>query len=145
MKRLVVLLAIVAATTAVIGAMSVGSASSPARKRETTVHIIQTATSMNISGPVISIVQDETLPNGQHFGTAFVYCITIQAPKAECVATHMWAKGEVAAEGPFDPTQGEKQTVAVIGGTGAYRGAKGEIDVTVSPQRNESIFHIDKG
>ena len=48
----------------------------------------------------------------------------IAAASAHCTATFTFATGTFTVSGPLNPSK-TKNTLAIVGGTGAYKGAKG--------------------
>lgn len=54
-----------------------------------------------------------------------------------CVATVRLPKGQVTLQGLFDFSEGNRVKIAVTGGTGAYRTARGEATLTETENENE--------
>jgi allene oxide cyclase len=64
--------------------------------------------------------------NVKKLGVDHGYCVRMIAGKSwECHWTMMLAKGQIMVDGPVD--DGGDTVLAVTGGTGAYRGARGEM------------------
>ena len=63
------------------------------------------------------------------------YCVVTDAPKAECTATFFFtSRGSIGGSDTFDFASTSAQHIAIMGGTGRYRGARGQATVTqVSP------------
>jgi hypothetical protein len=67
----------------------------------------------------------ETLKvGGKVEGHDKITCKLVAAAKAQCTATFTFATGSFMVSGPINP-QKAKDTLAIIGGTGSYNGAKG--------------------
>jgi len=71
------------------------------------------------------------------------YCIRITAPGSyECNWTTFLARGQITAEGPFFDTA--DSVLAITGGTGAYRNARGQMELKARNGGTEFdfIFHV---
>jgi hypothetical protein len=95
------------------------------------------------------LVDTET---GQQVGTDVFYCLAVAVPLAgsqtlgECPGTaNFTGEGSLSVLGSFlvPPTPAQSWTVAVTGGTGEYRNARGELRVIqISPTEQEGIFTV---
>ncbi len=65
-------------------------------------------------------------------GTSILYCQYNFAKNGFCDDSFQLAGGSILSEGAF-PVSAQHFTLAIIGGTGKYRGAKGTIEATASP------------
>ena len=83
--------------------------------------------------------------NETEIGSDNGYCIRTVAPGAwECAWTTTLDGGQIMVEGPF--LDGEDSVNAITGGTGAYAGATGEMELGYrDPEGTEYdfIFHLD--
>ncbi len=151
MKRSLVLLVAAAA----VAIFAVASASGDAKKdkgKTRTFELEQTVTSIQQvdnppSGPspgdLLVLTQNGTSEDGDQLATSQVFCVVITPPKAECTATTIFGDGQISATGPVDPTESAPQLVAITGGTGAFEGAKGSIEIrNVGPGQSDSTFHL---
>jgi hypothetical protein len=66
--------------------------------------------------------------NTKRVGTDQGYCVRLIGKTIECHWTLILAKGQIMVEGPVgDGDNAPDTTLAVTGGTGTYRGARGEM------------------
>jgi allene oxide cyclase len=136
MKRVLVPAAVLAAailTFAVVNATAGGS-----RSREGgTIHVIEHATSDAVTngtagdsaGNILTFANDVfDSANAKKVGTDQGYCVRIEVGKSwECNWTTFLPGGQITVEGPFLDTG--DSTVAVTGGTGAYRNVRGSMQL----------------
>jgi allene oxide cyclase len=77
-------------------------------------------------------------------GTDQGSCVRIVVGKSsECSWTTFLPRGQITVEGPFSDTG--DSTLAIIGGTGAYRNARGEMELKYrNPAGTEFdfVFHL---
>jgi hypothetical protein len=67
----------------------------------------------------------ETLKvGGKVAGHDKITCKVVSAARAQCTATFTFATGTFMVSGPLNPEKA-KNTLAIVGGTGSYNGAKG--------------------
>lgn len=77
--------------------------------------------------------------NKTKVGTDQGYCIRVDVGKSwECNWTAFLADGQITVEGPFFDDKGS--TLAVTGGTGAYRGWYGSMELTFRDNPKEYNF-----
>lgn len=58
------------------------------------------------------------------------YCTVIDAPNAECTATFFFnRRGSIGGSDSFNFASSSTQHIAIMGGTGRYRGARGQASV----------------
>jgi allene oxide cyclase len=135
MKRLLVPAAVVAAailTFAVVNATAGGS-----RSREGgSIHVIEHATSDAVTngtgdsaGNILTFANEVfNSSNTKKVGTDQGYCVRIEVGKSwECNWTTFLPGGQITVEGPFLDTG--NSTVAITGGTGAYRNVRGSMEL----------------
>ncbi len=83
--------------------------------------------------------------NEDQIGTDNGYCIRTEVGKAyECAWTTTLEDGQIMVAGPF--LDGADSANAITGGTGAYAGATGEMDLAYRDPKGteyDFIFHID--
>jgi hypothetical protein len=122
----------------VLGALAVPAYAAPAHV--TRIDLVERAETDNPSvkgGPAAANVGDVitfTNPiydatNTKKVGTDQGYCVRLIVDKTiECHWTLTLAKGQIMVDGPVgDGDNAPDTTLAVTGGTGAYRGARGEM------------------
>jgi hypothetical protein len=78
--------------------------------------------------------------NATQVGTNQGYCVRVVAGQAwECFWTAFFNEGQLSVEGPFFDTKGS--TLAITGGTGDFRGARGQMQLEFrNPQGTEFDF-----
>lgn len=146
MQRLITLGAItVANTLAIVVAASGHSAAAPA---STTPTVTARATSFNTAGSGLGAVTtftDNLYIHGKKVGRDQVVCIaTGPGSFLECTGTDLLPKGQVESVGAFDPAHQTHLTVGITGGTGAYRDARGTIDIRLLSQtKSVYTYHFD--
>jgi hypothetical protein len=96
----------------------------------------------------LSVTQD-LFQNGSMVGSNQVGCfLTGPGALAECLASSVLPKGQIlsAASIAIPPPAGDTVT-AIVGGTGAYAGARGTIDSvrTTANANGEVTFHVTLG
>jgi allene oxide cyclase len=117
------------------------------------VHVIEHATSDTTTdtgdpgdspGDILTFANDVFDASDTHeVGTDQGYCIRINAPGSyECNWTTFLAGGQITVEGPFFDTS--DSVVAITGGTGAYRNARGQMQLKARNGGTEFdfIFHV---
>jgi allene oxide cyclase len=150
MKRLL-LLTIGAATAALLIAVFGASAG---RQSATTVHVIEHAISDatttdagkkgDSAGDILTFanpVFDQA--DKQKVGSDQGWCIRTVVGKAyECFWTTFLAKGQITVEGPF--YDASSSVLAITGGTGAYAGARGTMDLKSRAKgtKFDFVFHL---
>jgi allene oxide cyclase len=146
-----------AAAAAVLAAgsvMALGAASAGAAKRDPTIHVIEhavTDTVVTSGGGKDKTGNTLTFHNKvfdasdkRQVGTDQGFCIRI-SPKDgswECFWTTFLAKGQLTVEGPFYDTK--NSVLAITGGTGAYSGAGGQMELKSrnGGKEYDFIFHV---
>jgi hypothetical protein len=88
------------------------------------------------------VFSDDVFLDGEKVGTDGGECVIVlftpgpdpagdpEALTAQCVATVSLPDGQITAQGLVDFTQTGPFTIAITGGTGKYRTAHGEVEVT---------------
>jgi hypothetical protein len=136
--------AVTAATVTVLLLVVVnasGSGGSPSS--DTTIRVVQKQTSIHFAGKLITIT-DDLFSHGRKIGRDQIACVgTGPGTFYECYASSLLPKGQIDGQGAIDPITTHRFTVAIVGGTGAYRTARGTTDnVDVSSTETDNIFHI---
>jgi allene oxide cyclase len=103
-----------------------------------TVHVVEHIVSETVTdvgepkdsvGDVLTFANelfDET--NTKQIGTDQGYCLRVVVGASwECAWTAFLAEGQITVEGPFHDAKGS--TLAITGGTGAFQGAGGEMEL----------------
>jgi len=151
MKRLLTLivLALAAALAVTLAAGGTGVASSGGGKR---IHVFERATTDTVVDlpPAGDSVGDTlTFANevfdarsGMKVGSDQGQCIrTVVGEAWECFWTTFLPKGQITVEGPF--YDAADSTLAITGGTGAYRNARGSMDLHArSATEFDFVFHV---
>jgi hypothetical protein len=97
----------------------------------TTFTVLQTTTSMHLPpggispGSTITFTANVTAKERQ-VGTSQAACLIVAGTSAQCQGTTFIAKSQIQAQGPIDISN-PVSTVAIVGGTGAYKNARGFI------------------
>lgn len=143
MKRLLTLAAAVGAATMAITVAASGHTA--ASSSPSTVTVSARSTSFNTAGSGLGAVTtftDDLYAHGKKVGRDQVTCIaTGPGSFLECYATDLLPKGQVESVGPFDPVHQTHATVGISGGTGAYRNARGTIDIKVLSQTTSTYTY----
>ena len=136
MKRALIPAAVVAGAVLVFAV--VNAAADDGKSNEGgTIHVIEHATTDAVTngGPADSAGNLLTFANEvfnaantRKVGTDQGYCVRIEVGKSwECNWTTFLRDGQITVEGPFLDTG--NSTLAVTGGTGAYRNARGSMEL----------------
>ncbi len=143
------LLAAAAAAGAAVMALAItASARTPNRFPSSTLTVTAQSTSFNTAGSGLGAVTtftDDLYARAKKIGRDQVTCIaTGPGSFLECYATDLLPRGQVESVGPFDPVHQTRVTVGISGGTGAYRDARGTIDIRVLSQTKSTYtYHFD--
>jgi hypothetical protein len=119
-----------------------------------TIHVIEHATTDAITNPtggtgavgdILTFANDVfDSGNANKVGSDQGYCVRIVAGKSwECVWTTFLPAGQITVEGPF--YDASDSTLAITGGTGAYRNIRGSMDLHARNQAGSEfdfVFHI---
>jgi len=136
MKRLLALVAAAALTVLVVAVVNGGadSGSSPGKtiqvvERATTDTVTDVGPAGDSAGDLLTFANEIfDAANVQKVGTDQGYCVRTEAGKSwECNFTTFLAKGQITVEGPFFDAR--DSTFAITGGTGAYRNARGSMEL----------------
>jgi hypothetical protein len=133
-----------AAAVVLFGAVS-GSASV---NRPTTFRVVQTTTSTHLPpgglspGSTFTFTADVSA-EGRPVGTSQAACVIVAGTSAQCQGTTtLTGQGQIEAQGPIDVAK-SSSTVAIVGGTGRYKGARGFITRTqLTPTTTEETYHL---
>jgi hypothetical protein len=142
------LMTVVAATAAVLlFGLVTGSAAVNHAHRATTFKVLQTTTSMHLPpggispGSAITFTANVTA-TGRAVGTSQAACVIVASTLAQCHGTTFTAKGQIQAQGPIDIAK-PLSTVAIVGGTGAYKTARGFITrKKLTATTTEETYHV---
>ena len=151
MKRLLTLIALAAAAVLAVtlAAGGTGTASSGGGKR---IHVFERATTDTVVDlpPTGDSVGDTlTFANevfdaraGKKVGSDQGQCVrTVVGEAFECYWTTFLPRGQITVEGPF--YDAADSTLAITGGTGAYRNARGTMDLHArSATEFDFVFHV---
>jgi hypothetical protein len=150
MKRLLTLIVLAAAAVLVIAlaAGGTGAASSGGGKRIAVFERATTDTLVDLPPAGDSVGDTLTFANevfdartGKKVGSDQGQCVrTVVGEAFECSWTTFLPKGQITVQGPFYD-DGSDSTLAIIGGTGAYRNARGSMELRFhNPQGTEFDF-----
>jgi len=149
MKRLLILAGLVAAIGLTIAVVTGGASTAPGLK----IHVIEhanTDATADVDPPGDSAGDVLTFHNpvfnaadSKRMGRDQGYCIRIKAPGSyECNWTTFLEDGHITVEGPFFDSR--NSVLAITGGTGAYRDARGvmELKSRAGGTKFDFIFHF---
>jgi hypothetical protein len=133
MKRLLVVPALVAMGVLTFAVVGAGGSDGSGGK---VIHVVEHATTDattdtgdpgDSSGDILTFANEVfDASDSTKVGTDQGYCIRITAPGSyECNWTTFLEDGQITVEGPFFDTS--DSVVAITGGTGAYRNARGQM------------------
>jgi allene oxide cyclase len=135
MKRALIPAAVVAVGVLIFAVVN-ATAGSSRSKEGGTIHVIEhadTDTVTNGSGDSVGNILTFANPifdssNTNKVGSDQGYCVRIEVGESwECVWTTILAGGQITVEGPFLDTS--DSTLAITGGTGAYRNVRGSMEL----------------
>jgi hypothetical protein len=146
MHRNVIGAAAAAASVLLFGVVS-GSAAVNNADNATTFTVVQTTTSMHVPpggispGRTITFTANVTA-KGRPVGTSQAACVIVAGTSAQCQGTTVTRKGQIQAQGPIDLAN-PSSTVAIVGGTGAYKTARGFITrKKLTATTTEETYHL---
>ena len=146
MRHTVISAAAAASAVALFGIVS-GSAAVSTAGSAMTFKVIQTTTSMHLPpggispGSTITFAADATA-SGRAVGTSQAACVIVVGTSAQCQGTTFTRSGQIQAQGRIDIAK-PSSTVAIVGGTGAYKTARGFITrKTLSATKTEETYHV---
>jgi hypothetical protein len=154
MRRLYALFALGAAFALVLALAAWGHGSHHGKGGKR-IHVVERATTDTVVdvGPAGDSVGDTLAfandvfdkTNTDTVGTDQGSCVrTVVGQAWECSWTTFLSKGQITVQGPFYD-DGSDSTLAIIGGTGAYRNARGSMELRFhNPQGTEFdfVFHV---
>jgi len=151
MKRLLTLIALAAAAALAVTlvAGSTGAASSGGGKRIAVFERATTDTFVDLPPAGDSLGDTLTFANevfdarsGEKVGTDQGQCVrTVVGEAFECSWTTFLPRGQITVQGPF--YDAADSTLAITGGTGAYRNARGSMDLHArSATEFDFVFHL---
>ncbi len=151
MKRLLTLIALAAAVALAVtlAAGSTGAASSGGGKRIAVFERATTDALVDLPPAGDSLGDTLTFANevfdarsGKKVGTDQGQCVrTVVGEAFECSWTTFLPKGQITVQGPF--YDADDSTLAITGGTGAYRNARGSMDLHArSATEFDFVFHV---
>ena len=147
MRRNVISAAAAAAAVLLLGVTS-GSAAVSSAESATTFTVIQTTTSMHLPdgispGSTIAFTANVTA-HGRPVGTSQAACVIVAGTSAQCQGTTFTRRGQIQAQGPIDISK-PSSMVAIVGGTGAYKSARGFITrKRLSATTIQETYHVDR-
>jgi len=152
MKRILVPAALAAAAVLVFAVVNATAKDKP-KGEGGSIHVIEHATSdavtngsaADAAGNVLTFANDVfDSADKSKVGSDQGYCVRIVAGKTwECNWTTFLAGGQITVEGPFSDTG--NTVVAITGGTGKYRNARGSMDLDYhnpAGTKFDFVFHL---
>jgi hypothetical protein len=146
MRRTVMIAAAAASAVLLLGVVS-GSAAVNDSDRATTFTVVQSTTSMHMPpggispGGTITFTADVSA-GGRPVGRSQAACVIVAGTSAQCQGTTFTRRGQIQAQGPIDIAK-PSSTVAIVGGTGAYKAARGFIRrKTLTATTTEETYYI---
>jgi allene oxide cyclase len=151
MKRLLTLIVLAAAVALAVtlAAGSTGAASSGGGKRIAVFERATTDTLVDLPPAGDSLGDTLTFANevfdartGKKVGTDQGHCVrTVVGQAFECFWTTFLPRGQITVQGPF--YDAADSTLAITGGTGAYRNARGTMELHArSATEFDLVFHV---
>ncbi len=136
-----------AAAAVVLFGVVTGSAATNHADGTTTFKVLQTTTSMHLPpggispGSTITFTAKATAGE-RPVGTSQAACVIVVGTSAQCHGTTFTRKGQIQAQGPIDIAK-PLSTVAIVGGTGAYKNAHGFITrKQLTATTTEETYHV---
>jgi len=81
---------------------------------------------------------------GRPVGTSQAACVIVVGTSAQCQGTTITARGQIQAQGTIDIAN-PSNTVAIVGGTGAYKSARGFITRRQrTAATTEETYHVGR-
>jgi allene oxide cyclase len=152
MKRLLIPAALIAAAVLVFAVVN-ATASSSHRSEGGTIHVIEHAdtdavtngTAGDDAGNILTFANDVfNAADTSKVGSDQGYCVRIVVGKSwECNWTTFLPGGQITVEGPF--LDAGDSVVAITGGTGVYRNARGWMDLKYhnpAGTKFDFVFHL---
>ena len=93
----------------------------------------------------VQIFGGRLLSSGQPRGRVQAYCVVVSSSNQECSFTYALDGGQIAAVVGYGKglSANKTSTDPIVGGTGAYEGARGQIsDREVGPRKDELVIHL---
>jgi hypothetical protein len=148
MKRLLATIAAVSLSGGAVIALATSAGGSTskavARDRDGASFQLETRqTSLHISGNTIMLTED-ILADGKKVGGGQIVCfLTGPGPLALCQAAAVLPRGELTTQGSVSVPPTSPFTIAITGGTGAYRNARGTIVTKpTSPTSSTDTYRV---
>ena len=145
MKRILAMLGAIAIVGGLLvtGIASAGGATT--RSNDDSLRFQSQQTSLRVNGATLTVT-DDYLRDGKKVGITQIGCfLTGPGPLALCQAAATLPGGQITSQGSVSipPAVGVPFTVAITGGTGRYRGARGTIESDQTSQTTgTAVFHL---
>ena len=154
-RKLLFSLALAAAGMLVVAGIAIGSDGELTKPR--TVHVVQTGgkiTFLKLNPAQQTFVGDQVVVNGpvwspdlhSKLGRQHAICTLMDKPGvlAECSITTFLRDGSIVVSGPVHFGVNDRTQGAILGGTGKYRNARGEVVFVNSSGNTEGfIFYLE--
>jgi hypothetical protein len=139
----------VAAAAVLLFSVVTGSAAVNHTDWPPTFTVLQTTTSTHVPpggispGSTITFTADVTA-NERQVGTSQAACVIVAGTSAQCHGTTFTGRGQIQAQGPIDIAK-PLSTVAIVGGTGAYKNARGFMTrKQLTDTKTEETYHVGR-
>lgn len=154
-RKLLFSLALVAVGMLVVAGIAIGSGGELSQPQ--TIHVVQTGgkiTFLQVNPNHHTFVGDQVVVNGpvwstdqqSKVGRQHAVCTLMNKPGvlAECSITTFLSGGSIVVSGPVHFGVNDRTTGAIVGGTGTFRNARGEVVFVNSTGNTEGfIFHLE--
>jgi dirigent-like protein len=147
-RTLVRLLVLVASVAVAIGVTAAGASAGKVHKQALYVRTVPTSSfyvdndpSGNSAGDLFGSAGD-LRRSGRKLGTYSSACTASSASLGQCHATFVFTRGaRLQLAGQFDISPGVENQLSIVGGTGKYKGARGEAHLKPAT-RNPTIQKV---
>ena len=152
MKKAILPVALVLAVGTSFAVVNATAKDTPKVQHGNTIHVIEHATTDSVDvdavGHVLTFANDVfDSSDATKVGSDQGYCVRVVAHKSwECNWTTFLSGGQITIEGPFSDT--DNTQVAITGGTGKYRNARGWMELKYHNSAGtefDFIFHLHGG
>ena len=156
-KIILTLVGVAAAAATISGAVLATATTAAASAQDQTITLNATTVSVTcipIPGQKMTgqevpgdqcVFSEKLTRDGAPYGHDAIHCTVATLNDLVCTAAWMLPQGQIAAAGDGGSTTGNLKIIPVIGGTGAYDGARGQVVVTnTSGSSSTVVFHLQR-
>jgi hypothetical protein len=91
------------------------------------------------------VFSEKLTRNGAPYGHDAIHCAVVTLNDLVCTAAFMLPQGQIAVAGDGGSTTGNLKIIPVVGGTGAYDGAQGDVVITnTSSGASTVLLHLQR-